>query len=74
VQALADLSGLRLTVDYADDLDVVRELVAMLAPREDFDLYDMLRAIAHHPHRLQRNAHARNEGLDTSLAQERTDE
>lgn len=70
VQAIADFSGLRLTVDYADDLEVVRELVAALGDRPHFDLYDMLRAIAQAPDRLQRNAHARNEGLAKSLAQE----
>lgn len=71
VQAVADFASLRLTVDHPDDLEVVRELVAALAPLEDFDLYDMLRAIANAPQRLQRNAHTRNEGLAQSLAQER---
>ena len=70
LQALADLSNLRLTVDYADDLQVVRNIVDALAPTDTFDLYDILRVLADHPQWLQGNPHARNEGLARSLAQE----
>lgn len=71
LRALADLSGLRLTVDYPDDLDVVRELVAMLPRNGRFDMYDVLRALAARSELLERNVHARNEGLVTSLLKDK---
>jgi spore coat polysaccharide biosynthesis protein SpsF (cytidylyltransferase family) len=70
VAAPADLSALRLTVDYPDDLAVVRAIVAEAAP--GFDLYDVLRILAHRPQLLQANRHTRNEGLAASLAREGT--
>lgn len=69
VAALADLSHLRLTVDYPDDLAAVRRIVANCTARETApDLFDILRCLAQHPEILQLNSHARNEGLARSLA------
>jgi spore coat polysaccharide biosynthesis protein SpsF len=65
-----DLSALRWTVDYQDDLELVRQLVGgvkgdpILADRFDFlRAYDELG--------LGKAAHPRNEGLAASLAQDR---
>jgi spore coat polysaccharide biosynthesis protein SpsF (cytidylyltransferase family) len=70
--ALADLSALRLTVDYPDDLAAVRAIVGELGARDatDFDLYDVLRCLARRRDILDMNPHQRNEGLATSLAAE----
>jgi len=67
-----DLSALRLTVDYADDLALVRRLVDGLAMRVDFDLFDILRALWQIPDPHALNPHQRNEGLARSLAAEQT--
>lgn len=69
-RAASDLSQLRLTVDYPDDLRAVRRIVAALHDRATFDLHDILRVLAAHPEILAMNPHARNEGLASSLAQE----
>jgi spore coat polysaccharide biosynthesis protein SpsF len=68
--AISDLSSLRLTVDYPDDLAVVREIVGLAATRTtgDPDLYDILRCLALRPGIAEMNKHARNEGLAASLA------
>jgi len=65
-----DLSALRWTVDYQDDLELVRQLAGgvkgdpVLADRFDFlRVYDELG--------LGKAAHPRNEGLAASLAQDR---
>jgi spore coat polysaccharide biosynthesis protein SpsF (cytidylyltransferase family) len=70
VTALADLSGLRLTVDYPDDLAAVREVVAEVSRDrgDQFDLYDVLRCLARRRDIADMNRHARNEGLAASLA------
>lgn len=68
VRALCDLSHLRLTVDYRDDLEVVRNIVAReLEAGRDFDLFDVLRILSSKPDLLTLNPHARNEGLLKSL-------
>lgn len=66
----ADLSALRLTVDYADDLALVRRLVDVLAAQGQFDLFDILRALWQIPGAQALNPHQRNEGLVRSLAAE----
>lgn len=66
----ADLSSLRLTVDYADDLALVRRLVDGFGRLTDFDLFDILRALWQIPGARDLNAHQRNEGLARSLAAE----
>ncbi len=71
LRALADLSALRLTVDYPDDLAVVRELVAILPADGRFDMYDVLRALAARSDLLEHNVHARNEGLAASLLKDK---
>lgn len=63
---LVDTSRLRLTVDYPDDLEVVRHLVRLMHKR-NFDQFDMLRCLNAHPELLGGNPHARNEGLLKSL-------
>ncbi|MCG3189254.1 MAG: 3-deoxy-manno-octulosonate cytidylyltransferase [Burkholderiaceae bacterium] len=63
VRAVADLSHLRLTVDYPDDLEVVRRIAEQAAHDQRFDLYDVLRILAADPQLLTLNPHARNEGL-----------
>lgn len=75
VRAPTDLSDLRLTVDYGDDLQVVRVIVDALERHpacvgRTFDLYDVLRVLGEHPDLLGVNQHSRNEGLARSLAEE----
>lgn len=70
LRALADLSAVRLTVDYPDDLEVVRELLRIVPADGKFDLFDILRALSANPNLLARNQHMRNEGLALSLARE----
>lgn len=70
-QAISDLSHLRLTVDYPDDLTVVRRVVSALPTKSHFDLYDILRVLATYPEIPAMNPHARNEGLTSSLLQEK---
>ncbi len=67
VTAVADFSSLRLTVDYADDLEAVRRVVQHAGSKE-FDLFDVLRCLTGHPEIMRANVHARNEGLAKSLA------
>lgn len=64
-----DLSALRWTVDYADDLEAVRHIVDTLGDAAiDADRFDILRVIE----RLgwEGAAHARNEGLAKSLRED----
>jgi len=64
LSGVIDSSQMRLTVDYPDDLEVVRELVAGLGGKDgEFDLYDMMRALDRNRDLLQRNRHLRNEAL-----------
>lgn len=58
-----DASGIRLTVDYPDDLVAVRRLVSLLPPGQPFDTYDLLSAVARHPELRALNPHRRNEAL-----------
>ena len=67
VRALADLSHLRLTVDYADDLEAVRRVVAHECASHPLDMFDILRVLSLQPDILSLNTHARNEGLAKSL-------
>jgi spore coat polysaccharide biosynthesis protein SpsF (cytidylyltransferase family) len=68
VKSVVDCSALRLTVDYPDDLQAVRQLVALVErPPDQFDLFDMLRVLASAPEILNMNSHARNEGLAKSI-------
>lgn len=69
VSAIADFSHLRLTVDYPDDLAVVRSIVAGQAiDGRSMDLFDVLRALAQDPELSRSNVHVRNEGLRKSFA------
>ena len=69
--AIADFSGIRLTVDYPDDLLMVRELVARSGSlREGFDMFDILRCLQIEPMLLGINRHARNEGLAKSQSED----
>jgi len=62
--AIADLSGLRLTVDYPDDLRLVRELVRRSPGLTcELDLFDILRLLQADPSLVELNLHKRNEGL-----------
>jgi spore coat polysaccharide biosynthesis protein SpsF len=70
LQAIADFSALRLTVDYPDDLEVVRALLRLLPADGNFDLFDILRASSANPALANPDRHARNEGLALSLARE----
>jgi spore coat polysaccharide biosynthesis protein SpsF (cytidylyltransferase family) len=58
-----DASGTRLTVDYPDDLDAVRRVLAFLPPGTAYDCYDLLSVIASHPELRTLNPHLRNEAL-----------
>lgn len=67
VACSVDLSALRWTVDYEDDLELVRRMVAHLGDRaRDADLFDMLRA--YDAVEKPATGHTRNEGYDKSLA------
>jgi spore coat polysaccharide biosynthesis protein SpsF len=69
-RALADFSAVRLTVDYPDDLQVVRAVIARLGAAQRFDLFDVLRCLSRDPEILKSNRHERNEGFAASLAAE----
>lgn len=49
VRALGDMSHLRLTVDYADDLEALRRIVAHEPAGNPFDLFDILRVLSLSP-------------------------
>jgi spore coat polysaccharide biosynthesis protein SpsF (cytidylyltransferase family) len=68
---LIDASALRLTVDYADDLALVRRLLQRLPADGLFDLFDILRVLSAEAGLRTLNMHERNEGLAKSLAEER---
>ncbi len=70
LRALCDFSDLRLTVDYPDDLEMVRELVWALPEDGQFDLFDILREMSRNAVLRDMNPHTRNEGLATSLARD----
>jgi spore coat polysaccharide biosynthesis protein SpsF (cytidylyltransferase family) len=71
VRAIADCSHLRLTIDYPDDLAVVRRIVEVLGSTpDDFDWFDVLRVLSTEPTLVRANQHERNEGLALSLAHE----
>jgi spore coat polysaccharide biosynthesis protein SpsF len=70
--AIADFSALRLTIDYADDLSLVRRLMKDLPVDGRFDLFDVLRAVSADAALQSMNPHERNEGLAQSLARERS--
>lgn len=61
--AVAPASHLRLTVDYQDDLDLVRRVVAALG--KDCDYFDILRLLQQESGLLDANPHQRNEALKT---------
>jgi spore coat polysaccharide biosynthesis protein SpsF len=66
-RCIVDASHLRLTVDYPDDLAVVKRLVALMPSSQKFDLYDLLRGFAMNPDLLALNSHTRNEGIPAML-------
>lgn len=68
-EALVDSSHLRLTVDYPDDLAVVRRIVERHQGSSAFDQFDILRCLDADRRLLGLNQHERNEGLKTSLGQ-----
>lgn len=68
VSSPIDLSALRWTVDYADDLALVRRLAEGVADPLAADRYDFLRA--YDALGLSGGAHARNEGLASSVARD----
>lgn len=57
-----DASGLRLTVDYPDDLVAVARVLELVG-KPDPDLFDMLRVLSLHPEISATNRHQRNEAL-----------
>lgn len=71
LQAVCDFSALRLTVDYPDDLQVIRELVRVLPANGQFDLFDIVREMSRNDSLRDMNRHTRNEGLALSLAQDK---
>jgi spore coat polysaccharide biosynthesis protein SpsF len=70
LSAIVDLSSLRLTVDYPDDLELVRRVAAALPQPIEADLFDILRALCSDPALSRLNPHERNEGLARSLVQD----
>lgn len=71
-RAIADFSPLRLTIDYPDDLTLVRHLLDRLPPEDSFDLFDVLRVLSAGASLQALSPHERNEGLAKSLAEERS--
>lgn len=71
-KAIANFSSLRLTVDYPDDLALIRALVGQLPPNGSFDWFDIMRVLSRQPELIALNQHERNEGLTKSLAEERS--
>jgi spore coat polysaccharide biosynthesis protein SpsF len=69
ISSSVDLSQLRWTVDYADDLELIRKMIRVLGDRAvDADMFDMLRAFDQiGAHKM---LHSRNEGYAKSLASE----
>ena len=68
--ALVDASHLRLTVDEQRDLDVVRGIVNLFAPRTDFSLSEILGVITTNPHLITGNLDIeRNEGATMNTGQ-----
>lgn len=63
VANLIDSAHLRLTVDYPDDLEVVRAIVAAHDRPAEIDQYSILRCLDDDRTLLERNRHERNEGL-----------
>lgn len=56
---------LRITVDYVDDLELVRKIVAKLEGNPtEADFFDILRVFEHHPELRGANLHVRNEALN----------
>jgi spore coat polysaccharide biosynthesis protein SpsF (cytidylyltransferase family) len=72
VRAVADFSNIRLTVDYPDDLAVIRRIVELQGQGSHLDLFDILRIVSANPGLLAFNRHDRNEGLAKSLADDRS--
>ncbi len=67
--AVIDASHLRLTVDYPDDLAVVRAIARLEAEAASpFDFFDLLRVLNGRRDLCEANRHTRNEGLAQSLA------
>jgi glutamate-1-semialdehyde 2,1-aminomutase len=63
--AVVDVSHLRLTVDEQRDLDVVRGIANLFAPRTDFSLSEILGVITTNPHLITGNLGIeRNEGAN----------
>lgn len=74
VTGIADLSALRWTVDYPDDLEYVRSLVAAVGAKEPagFDRFDLYRVIESNSALREPARHPRNEGYAKSLASDRS--
>lgn len=69
VTALLDGSRIRLTVDYPDDLEMLRRLVSRIGRHWlEIDYYDLLRCLDAGRDLMSVNRHARNEGLAISLS------
>ncbi|WP_162935695.1 cytidylyltransferase domain-containing protein [Tsuneonella amylolytica] len=67
--AVVDASHLRLTVDYPDDLEVVRAIVQQeQTAASPYDFFDLMRVLDGRRDLRETNCHARNEGLERSLA------
>jgi len=74
LRALVDLSALRWTVDYPDDLRFLNALLvaAGVTGPTGFDRYDLLRALERQPQLAEINRHQRNEGYAQSRATDPT--
>jgi spore coat polysaccharide biosynthesis protein SpsF len=66
---LVDASHLRVTVDYPDDLEVVRKVLNATDDVETCDLFDILRIMSKDPGIKRLNLHARNEALANDHAE-----
>jgi len=65
-----DMSGLRWTIDYPDDLELIRRIIERVRkPAVEADRFDFLRVVSVDPS-LSGARHARNEGYLKSLAED----
>lgn len=72
ISSAIDLSALRWTVDYVDDLELVRKMVEGLGRQAILaDRFDYLRVFEQLGHSALRHRHDRNEGYLASLANDK---
>ena len=57
--SIVDASQMRLTLDYPEDLEAIRQLVSVMPNADNFDYFDMLRALTKNPQIAEINPYER---------------